>query len=488
MTIRKRLALWYSGLVAIIIIILSLAVITISRVSILNTIDQFLLQSARDISRSVTVVPVGEFGALNAQMMVRSGDVASSPGLSVQIWQTHDGSLPVEPDLLYASADSRFLTDGLDPNMIGAAAPSFSSLTLRRIPARVATVPVNDPVSGQQIGVVQVATSIQSVQHANQSFLIVVLVAASISIVVSVMLSLWLSGRVLRPVDKITEAAASVARAEDLSTRLAWDGPRDELGRLANVFNHMMERLEHLFSVQQRFVGDVSHELRTPLTSILGNLELMERYGVDQDSLEAVHREADRMSRMVNDLLLLARADYGEIQIDLDPMELDPIVLDVFEQAHILKKDRDLRIELGRFESAYINGNVDRIRQLLLNLIANAIKFTPDGGAITVSVYTLRGEAVIEVRDTGIGITPDDQKRIFDRFFQADNSRQHRTDEDGAGLGLSIAHWIIQAHRGRVELQSTPGKGTRFLVYFPALTDKPTSSTGQHMLDRSEAH
>lgn len=467
MTIRKRLSLWYSGLIIIIIVILSLAVIAISRVSILNTIDQFLLRTGEDIARAVTIVPVGEFGSPDAQIMVGGSDIIGSQGLSIQIWQTVSAEGEANAELLYASLDSRMITAGLDPSAMDVTAPQFETLTVNRTMARVASLPLNDPISGDQIGVIQLATSIQFAEQANHSLLIVISIAAAVSIIVSMLLSMWLSGRVLKPVDRITQAAASIARAEDLSTRLTWEGPVDELGQLADVFNHMMERLEHLFSVQQRFVGDVSHELRTPLTSILGNLELIERYGYDAESLDAVQREAARMSRMVNDLLLLARADNGELQVELYPMELDPTVLEVYEEAHILAKKRDLKIELGKLDALKIQGNKDRMKQLLLNLVGNAIKFTPDGGKIIISAYRQNNEAVIEVQDTGIGISPADKKRIFDRFFQADNSRAHRDESDGAGLGLSIAYWIVTAHHGRIDVDSQVGQGTTFRVFIP---------------------
>jgi len=239
----------------------------------------------------------------------------------------------------------------------------------------------------------------------------------------------------------------------------------DELGRLTSVFNQMMGRLESLFSVQQRFVADVSHELRTPLTSIQGNLELIRRYGLDEESLIAMESETNRMSRLVNDLLMLARTDYGGVKVELYTTDLDTIVLEMFEQAKVLTKDRDLKIAMPQFEPVRIKGNSDRLRQLMLNLLSNAIKFTPDGGEIHIGLERINNRAVLWVKDTGIGIGDDDLTRIFDRFYQSDPARTHTGE--GFGLGLSISKWIVATHDGEIRVTSQQGEGTTFTVTFP---------------------
>lgn len=276
--------------------------------------------------------------------------------------------------------------------------------------------------------------------------------------------------------------------ARNLSTRLTVENTDEELRQLVLMFNRMMERLEHVFDVQQRFIGDVSHEMRTPLTSIIGHLELMQRYGVDAESLQSVHREADRLARTVNELLLLVRAESNEIIVEMSPVDLDQLVLEVYEQAHRLTHSRTLRLVLGRVDSVCVQGNHERLRQLLMNLLTNAIKFTLDHGSIRLSL-TRHGEiAVLEVSDTGIGISPEDQKHIFDRFFQADQSRFHKTENDGAGLGLSIAKWVVDTHHGTIVVSSTPGQGTMFRVTLPALPmqDDPHDSAEWPLLHSTQ--
>lgn len=461
--------MWYSGLLMVVIIIFGLVVITVSRVTLLQTVDQVLRTATMTVHDNIEPQPVDESNTDEPlELVYRSEELFSAPGVSVQVWQTHHNGTRLDEPLLHrSSSDIVSMPRPLDPNYITSDSPILNSIVVNGIPERVMTQPLSDD-DGNLIGVIQVATPLTAIANANDQLLAITLITATICIFISIGLGLWLSKHLLKPIDAIKKAAENVANADDLTNRIQWNGPNDELGELSNVFNHMMGRLEHLFTVQQEFIGDVSHELRTPLTSIIGHLEIMDRYGVDKDSLDALHREANRMSRMVNDLLLLTRADSGELKIDLYPVELDHIALEVFEQSMKLAKDHKLNI--GRIESVQINGNVDRIRQLLLNLVSNAIKFTHNGGEITLSVYPEGQDAVIEVTDNGIGISKADKDRIFDRFFQADSARVRHDESDGAGLGLSIVRWIVDIHKGTIDVDSTIGKGTTFKVCLPSYT------------------
>jgi signal transduction histidine kinase len=239
----------------------------------------------------------------------------------------------------------------------------------------------------------------------------------------------------------------------------------------------MMTRLEHLFGVQQRFVADVSHELRTPLTAIRGNLDLIQRYGVDDESIEAISSEVGRMTRMVDDLLMLARAEYGGIHLELDPLDLDVVVASVYREAKAIVHARGgkLTVVMGRFEPVRINGNADRIKQLMLNLVGNAIKFTPEGGEIKLSLSEEGAFAVMRVSDSGIGIRAEDIPHIFERFFQAEGSRARTESDTGTGLGLAICRWITEAHRGTIKVDSIVGKGTTFTIAIPKM--EHTAST-----------
>ena len=238
----------------------------------------------------------------------------------------------------------------------------------------------------------------------------------------------------------------------------------------------MLTRLDHLFQTQQRLVGDVSHELRTPLTTIQGNLDLLKRGAIEdaelrQEALAEIETEARRMTRMVGDLLLLAQADAGHV-LNRAPVELDTLLLDVFRQG-VMMAQGQVELRLGHEDQAQIMGDVDRLRQLLLNLIDNAIKYTPAGGMITLALYRESAQVRIEVTDTGIGIAENDLPHIFERFFRADRARSRRLG--GTGLGLSIVHWVAQAHGGDIEVRSELGKGSTFTLRLPLADGLPRS-------------
>jgi signal transduction histidine kinase len=235
----------------------------------------------------------------------------------------------------------------------------------------------------------------------------------------------------------------------------------------------MLSRLETLFRTQRRFVADVSHELRTPLTTIQGNVELLRRGAAKdaearRETLADIETEVARMSRLVADLLLLARMDAG-VELDVGPVELDTLLLDVYRQAQVMSDGTD--VCLGNEDQAVIQGDADRLRQLFLNLVDNALKYTPPGGCVTLSVQKTEGWVRVVVADTGVGIPPEDLQpgpsgvpMIFERFYRADPARSR----GGTGLGLSIVQWIVQAHGGRIEVESSVGSGSTFTVWLPA--------------------
>ncbi len=477
MTIRSKLILLYSGLLAIIIVVFGISMFAVARWVLVSSVDNTLSETADQIWKNSRAEEVREFGGPSRIVIFlpRDLDFFRASGVVVQVWQVGTSN----SELLHASSNLSGYGDAIDPNALNleqqryAAGNDTLSSLYTTVPVnnsewRVLTLPYD--VRGWRV-VIQAATSFEAVNQASQGLLVIIVIASGVALVGSMILGWMLANRVLQPIADITRSAAQITAADDLKTRLEWTGPPDEMGRLISVFNSAMGRLEHLFTVQQRFVADVSHELRTPLTAIRGNVELIKRYGMDDESLEAIDDEVGRMSRMVNDLLLLARADNGELKLNITPLDLDGIVGEAYREARVLAKDRDLKVTMTDFEPVRINGDADRIKQLLLNLIGNALKFTPDGGEISLSLRKTEHDAVLQVKDTGIGIEPEHLQRIFDRFYQADASR-FRIGE-GAGLGLSIAQWIAEAHGGKIRVDSVVGEGTTFTVTIPHIEEPP---------------
>jgi two-component system OmpR family sensor kinase len=275
--------------------------------------------------------------------------------------------------------------------------------------------------------------------------------------------------RLLSPLETITDAADQINRADDLSRRVPYDGPpEDEIGQLVGAINQTLERIEVLFTSQQRFIADVSHELRTPLTVIKGNVDLMRRMkSLDGESLDSIDQEAGRLTRLVTDLLLLAKAEAGQLPLTKSAVELDTLLLEVFTEMRVLAGNR-VQVKLTEIDQLQVGGDRDRLKQVFLNLIANAIQYTPAGGEVFLSLGRSGEHAKLIVRDTGPGIPAEDLPYIFERFYRAEKSRT-RSGTVGFGLGLSIAHWIVEQHGGKIEVSSREGKGTTFAVWLPIL-------------------
>jgi heavy metal sensor kinase len=280
----------------------------------------------------------------------------------------------------------------------------------------------------------------------------------------------FLARKNLAPITSMNRQTQRIT-AERLSSRLDVDNPRDEPGQLATTINDLLARLEVSFTEQQRFVADASHELRTPLAVLRGETEvaLSKTRSLDEyeHSLTLIKEEAERLTRIVEDLFLLARQPIdAPINLIKEPLSLNELVAECVRAAQVLAKQKDLCLKSASDSMPVMfEGDDELLRRMLLNLLDNAVKYTPEGGEILVQLAAQNGNAVIKVRDTGIGIPMDDQERIFDRFYRVDKARSRA--QGGAGLGLSIVRWIVEIHRGKIAIQSEPGKGSVFSVELP---------------------
>ncbi len=279
----------------------------------------------------------------------------------------------------------------------------------------------------------------------------------------------WISRRALAPVDEITRAARIIG-IKNLSQRLAVPATGDEIQRLAETWNNMLARLEAAVKRLSQFTADASHELRTPVALIRTTAELTLRRErtpeTYRQALQQVVLESERTARLVEDLLLLARADAGLPSLPLERLELSPLVRDVCQQGQVLAEARALKISTEiPDEPVYVEANDPALRRMLLLLLDNAVKYTPSGGRITLSVDRGPGGATVAVRDTGIGIPETALPHVFERFYRVDESRSR--DAGGTGLGLSIAKWIAERHHASLEAESVVGQGSVFRIRFP---------------------
>jgi heavy metal sensor kinase len=350
---------------------------------------------------------------------------------------------------------------------------SFWSQSMQgRTMLRVLTLPMSASAkdsSGQTrpqlAGYIQLASSLDNMQSVVNNLWTTLLLVGGMVVAVATVAGWIMARRALQPVDNITQTVLRIYRAENLDERVDVSSG-DEVGRLGNAFNEMLERLSALFKVQQRLIGDVSHELRTPLTVIRGNVDLMRamRMG-DPESLDAITSETDRMTRMVSQLLLLSQADAGQLPLTIEPVDLVPILADVERNGRILADDR-VKVQTTAKGELMALGDRDYLKQILFNLVENAIKHTPDGGEVSVLGYERNDIVHLSVSDTGGGIAPDALPHIFERFYRVDKARSRA--QGGAGLGLAIVKSIVDAHGGQIQAYSTLGKGSTFVVTLPA--------------------
>lgn len=303
------------------------------------------------------------------------------------------------------------------------------------------------------------------------------LLLAPLMLLVSLAVAYVLAGRAFAPVDHLINEVEAITDGRSLHRRVPADEADDELARLADTLNRMIGRLQTSFGALRRFTADASHELKTPLTVARADVERAMHPGATPDermeALEEAMQEIARMSDLVDSLLTLARADEGRFDLHREPVQLDLLVRDVFETALILGEDAGVTVSLPLVEEAAVLGDPTRLRQLFLNLITNAIKYTARGGHVEMTLSLRNNNEVgFAVRDTGVGIAAADLPHVFDRFWRADRVRSRRAVEgstvgSGFGLGLAIAQWIAQAHGGTLTAQSRLGRGSIFTVLLP---------------------
>lgn len=386
-----------------------------------------------------------------------------------------------EGEILARSDNLRDFTQPLDPGAVTEGLEGLQTISYGEQVIRVLTaaVQVEEEDRSQLVGYLQVAQVMEEFETFNQ----LVIAAAFLGLAAataSAFVATLISPRLFRPLEEIARLAGQISRADDLSRRLPDTGRDDEIGQLTLALNQTLARLEELFTAQQRFLADVSHELRTPLTTIRGNVDLMRRMGgADDVSLDDIEAELERMTRLVNDLLLLARADVGSLPVTTETVEMDTLLLDVYRQVKALRPKVEVTLE--EVDQVQVTGDSDRLKQLILNLVDNAVKYTPAGGQVFLSLHKDAGYAELTVRDTGIGIPEEDLPFIFDRFYRVDKARARA--HGGSGLGLSIARWIVDVHKGTLTVDSKVGEGTTFTVRLPLRSpssEPPEAPPAQH--------
>ena len=307
--------------------------------------------------------------------------------------------------------------------------------------------------------------------------------------------SYFITGNALQPIEALINEVEAITDGRSLHRRLPANLGSDELSRLGTTLNAMIARLETSFGALRRFTADASHELKTPLTVLRADVErAMHPNAQGSEAMQALEealQETARMSDLVDSLLTLARADEGRFDLHREPVDLGALVRDVYETAVILGESCGLTVSMSVLEEGMVDGDARRLRQLFLNLVTNAIKYTPAGGRVELSLsHRLADEIAFTVRDSGIGMSAAELSHVFERFWRADRARSRTSERGGFGLGLAISQWIAQAHGGRITVQSRLGRGSVFTVTLPVLisvTPAPTPETAIGSTDARQA-
>lgn len=457
MPIRWRLTLWFSLILCVTIILSGVVIHSLLQRSISNDVDDHLrVYSARvhgtlsteqipepldwDVVHS-TLPPINEF---------------TSPGTYIQLIDTN-GNVVVKSDNL---GDQEL---PLDPHLVqrGFRGEAAIGTVVTDDGARVRLM-VSPLFIWNEVLLLEVGQSLKSVDDTMSQVRWAILGGILVTLVLAVISGGVIVRRALSPVEQITRTAQSIESSSDLSRRVDYIGPTDEIGRLATTFDHMIEHLHRVFESQKHFIADASHDMRGPLTVIRGNLDLLKRNLGDQErqeSLRAMEAETVRMEKMANDLLLLAEVESGQID-QQEAVSLKAILVEGFEWGQ--QQSGNHHIVKGKWEDLVVNGDSEKLTRMFVNLIDNAIKYTPEGSTITLSLFRDGDWACLEVADNGVGIALEHLPHIFDRFYRADKARSR--NKGGTGLGLAIVKGIAEQHDGEVTVASKPGEGSTFTV------------------------
>lgn len=458
MSLRSRLTVLYSALTGGILLIFGVTIFFFVNILQVTQIDDILIQSYQDLLKDLRVNQNGEIvpGAFS--------NLTFPSNINYQYWNTNGR-------LALSSPNLGVFRVPLDSQALQSSTSIYTEVTQSWGHLRVLTIPLE--AGGRPVGILQLAVSLDRVDATNGSLLNIILISAVSTMIFAAAVSWFSIGRALLPLSTITRAAMRISQTNDFSQRIPHSGSKnDETSRMIAAFNDTLDRLEKNLASQQRFLADISHELRTPLTVIKGNVDLIRHLKVaDEDSLNSIEEESDRLTRLVTNLLLEAQAESGQLPFQFAPVELDTLLLEVYKEMHVLTHDR-INFKLNEIDQILVNGDRDRLKQVLINLVANAIKYTPDNGDVFLSLGKVGENARLIVRDTGQGIPPEDMPHIFERFYQTEKSRT-RSTATGFGLGLSIAYWIINHHGGRIEVDSSIGEGSTFCIFLPIIKSPP---------------
>jgi heavy metal sensor kinase len=457
-SVRMRLTLWYTGILACVLVAYAAAVFLFLRHALYRDLDRRLHEDLHLLQEELDVTDDGRLVWRSSGHPDEAEGSGTPRGRWLEVW-TREGQLVLR------SASSEPLSLG-PPE----ASEEPRLMTTIREGSRVRVSSAIQTISGVPV-LVRAARSEEPVRRELRELLVIQAFAVPLALALAAGGGYYLARRALGPVARMVEKARSIS-AERLGERLPVENPADELGQLAATFNETFRRLDRSFDQLRRFTADASHELRTPLTALrsVGEVGLQER---PDDKLFAevvgsMLEEVDALTRLVDTLLALSRADAGHVRLAREVVELAELARSSVQHLDDLAEEKRQALSVQAAETAEVLGDRLVLRQALINILDNAIKHSPEGTPIQVEVGRNGDRGWIAVSDRGPGVAPEDRERIFERFYRVDKARSR--EQGGAGLGLSLAKWGVESHDGQILLDSELGRGSTFRIVLPLLT------------------
>jgi heavy metal sensor kinase len=470
--IRQQLMLWYSAVFAVLLLLCAALFYARFQATLGGSLDTALQLQAQQIAGDITL-------GTDGTMTIRDA-TAELPG-----FDPLDTLQQLPPAAVNLGVLVRVLTSDGQPLRT---TPAFRTLV---VPAESVTQPLHGQpwqgnittVDGQPVrlysraltqegkifGVVQVGTALSQVNTILSTVGTALLIISPVVLVLGALVSSWLASRAFAPMKRVIQTARAI-KAGDLRQRVPLPRAQDEVYQLTLTLNEMIDYLEQSLMRQRRFVADASHELRTPVTVIRSktDLALLQVFPPEDyvDIFRTIHAEAERLGHLISDLLALARADEGQVHLEREVVQLDLLVAAVAATVEPLAAEHGVTLEVKATEPVSVSGDEARLMQVVMNLLENAIRYTNPGGHVLVAIHAKHTQACLVVHDTGIGIAPEYQPYLFDRFYQVDAARIG-AEGGNSGLGLAIVDWIVRAHGGSIQVESQVGQGSTFTVLLP---------------------
>jgi heavy metal sensor kinase len=461
LSIESRLTLWYTAVLLAILVVVGLLTYSLLRWSLIQDADASLLAVAEVLRDTGYTTAAGESEStlrniLGSELHDKIVQLAGPEGTPTpRSLPTGNQTLPLSPRAHVNAVHG---------------ARTFETVRLPGGEGRVLTLPVVH--EGQLVQIIQVGMSLRRARRALERYVETLFVLVPLSLGLAGLGGGLIARKALRPVDEMSRTARRIT-GEDLGQRVPLRGTGDELDHLAGTLNAMLARLESAFAEIRRFAADAAHELRTPLTVLRGGIEVALRADRPAEEYRQVLRssleEVERLVRLAENLLLLSRFSLG-VQSSRSRVEMERLVMEVLDVGARLGHARGVTVRLDRAEPAAVRGDDGALRRAILNLVDNAVKYTPAGGKVELALSRTDGHAVITVRDTGLGIDATDRERVFEPFVRLDAARAG--DSGGSGLGLPIARSIVTAHGGTLTVESRLDAGATFTIALPLAPDE----------------